>query len=187
MKKLLILLFVALIAFATPSLADLYDFNGLVVDIEYAAGSGANEALLVLTFGLDTYAFLYAWDGSATGLNMLQTVDAASADMTVTYGAGNALDTISYDGNLAGDGGWFSDWWSLWLSPDGSSWTVQLDYPVYPSSEDLSDGDFIGYAAQSTGNPGGSSPTTPVPEPGTAALLLLGGAVAWGRAKKRLG
>jgi hypothetical protein len=185
MKKLLVILSIALVAFATPSIADLYDFDGLIVDIEYSAGTGANEAMLVLTFGIDTYAFLYSWDGSATGLDMLQTIDAASTDMTITYGAGNTIDTISYDGN-SGGGVVPTSWWTIFLSTDGTSWSFQLDAPPHPDDYNLTDGDFNGYGLQTTINGQGTKPVTPVPEPGTAALLILGGVVAWGRARKRL-
>jgi len=188
MKKLLVLMSIVLTGLAVPAAAGLYDFNGLMVDVEYSTGSGDNEALLVLTFGIDTYAFLYIWENAATGLDMLQAVDGASSEMAVTYtddGGSDAVGTISYNGNFGG-GSPPDSWWTYFLSTDGESWALQFDSPPHPDNYVLTDGDLNGYGLQTTISGAGTLPELPViPEPGVAHLLITGGIIAWGCSRKR--
>lgn len=75
-------------------------------DIQYWAGTGANQAALVIDWkdGKTHESLLwgYRWDGSATGLDMLNSIVAADPRLfahTGTYGWGTAIYGIGYDLN----------------------------------------------------------------------------------------
>lgn len=168
--------------------AGLVDFNGTPVDVEYWAGLGQNSSIMVVDFGSQSYAFGYRWDdvaapsaalGSApNGFQMLTSVaDAGGLDMTYTYfaGFGNSVSTISYDGHTMGAVGWPTDWLSYWTSTDGKTWA---DSSVGAEGRSLANGDWDGWSVETSSVwPPENTPTTPTPEPGTLALLALGGGV----------
>jgi hypothetical protein len=98
-------------------------------DIQLWAGTGANQAALVIDWndGKTTESLLwgYRWDGSATGLNMLQSIVAADPRLyahTGAYGWGTAIYGLGYD--LDGNG-------TFGISPgltfDGSGLATSLD------------------------------------------------------------
>jgi hypothetical protein len=184
-------LFVAL-AVAGPAKAGIEDIGGLApavqspwgnfgasdgfashdAVIEYWAGSGRNEAVVVIDFGTDSYAFGYRWDeGTKSGKDLLDAVAAAgSLDYTE---AGGFLATLSYGTHLEqGQGGWPDDWWSYFISEDGVNWVAS---DVGFTARELSNGVWDGWARQTTDAwPAAHLPVTPVPEPCTVALLGLG-------------
>ncbi|MHC4061363.1 MAG: PEP-CTERM sorting domain-containing protein [Planctomycetota bacterium] len=165
-RRLMILVFV----FAVATDAGAYTFENVLV--EYWAGSDGNEAVVVIDFGVDSYAFGYRWDsGTKYGKDLMDAVNAAgSLDYTDSSGF---LNTISYDAySNVGEDGWPGDWWAYFTSSNGQGWA---DPGEGFATRELSDGDWDGWAHQTTDDwPAAHLPTTPIPEPATAALLALG-------------
>ena len=120
-----VLVGVCLLVSATAS-SEVVNFNGQDVDVEFWAGSGENEMLLIVDFSDaptpgDSYAFGYRWTGEVYGWTMLTdiitagggTVNIAAGDppsaITTTggtlqvtgtqYGFGEIVESISYDGS----------------------------------------------------------------------------------------
>jgi len=80
-------------------------------DIQNWTGTGSNEAALVIDWNdgktPEALAWGFRWDGTATGLQMLQAIDAADPRLSLSYAYGGALVfSIGYD--LNGNGGTFS-------------------------------------------------------------------------------
>ena len=151
--------------------AGAYTFDDVV--IEYWAGSGSNQAVAVIDFGTDSYAFGYRWDsGTKYGKDLMDAVDAAGLlDYTQT---GGFLNTISYGtySNI-GQNGWPTDWWSYFISADGENWT---DSSVGFAERALSNGSWDAWGHQTTDAwPPAETPTTPIPEPATILLLSMSG------------
>lgn len=167
MKTITLIMTIALVLSATC--ANAYMFDGINVDIEYWAGSGANEAICVVDFGANQYAFGYNFDGTSTGFDMIQTIaDEGALDIvTNDFGFGVYVDGIAYDGNSETGYGGSENWWHYWTSEDGSTWTSPA---VGASDRTLSDGQWDGWGYGFAGSP--DVPT--VPEPGTLATLAMG-------------
>ncbi|HUW21014.1 MAG TPA: PEP-CTERM sorting domain-containing protein [Sedimentisphaerales bacterium] len=146
------------------------------VEIEYWAGSGSNAAIVVIDFGVDSYAFGYRWEeGTRYGKDLM---DAVTGTGALDYSeSGGFLSTISYEGYLnVGENGWPTDWWGYFISEDGSNWAVAGGGFA---ERELSNGTWDGWAHQVTDSwPPAHFPTTPIPEPGTILLLALGGLFA---------
>jgi hypothetical protein len=175
-RRLMSLVFV----FVAAGSAGAYTFEDVLV--EYWAGSGNNEAMMVIDFGVDSYAFGYRWDsGTKYGKDLMDAVSAAgSLDYTET---GGFLNTISYDTySNVGEGGWPGDWWAYFVSTNGEDWA---DPGEGFATRVLSHGDWDAWAHQTTDDwPPAHWPSTPVPEPTTATLLALG-ALLLGRCRVR--
>lgn len=169
-KRLTGLIFV--FAVVSSAGATVIDFDGLLVEIEYWAGSGSNEAVVVIDFGTDSYAFGYKWDGGTTYGKDLMDAVAGAGSFGYTE-SGGFLNTISYDTySNVGENGWPADWWSYFTSTDGQSWALA---DVGFALRELSDGDWDGWAHQTTADwPPAHLPVTPIPEPAAIALLGLG-------------
>ena len=151
----------SVLVFAITAGASAYTFDDVMV--EYWAGSGSNEAVVVIDFGVQSYAFGYRWDGGPKyGKDLMDAVAAAgSLDYTQT---GGFLNTISYAtySNIGQDG-WPTDWWSYFISDDGESW---LTSDVVFAERELSNGAWDGWAHQTTGAwPPVHSPATPISAP----------------------
>jgi len=135
-----------------------YTFDN--VAIEYWAGSGSNEAVVVIDFGDDSYAFGYRWAvGPKYGKDLMDAVNAAGAlDYTET---GGLLNTISYGSYVnVGQAGWPTDWWSYFTSSDGENWESAA---VGFAERELSNGSWDGWAHQTMGAwPPAHLPTTPI-------------------------
>lgn len=108
MKKInfLFKLIAAVLFLALPARAQLVvDFD----DILYWIGSGSNQAALVIDWSdgksVTSYAWGYRWDGSATGLDMLNAVAAADTRLEINFHPSfpTALYSVFYDAD--GDGG----------------------------------------------------------------------------------
>jgi hypothetical protein len=173
LRSLVFLIIVSVTA-GSAAIATPVDFGGTLVEVDYWTGAGSNEAIVVIDFGVDSYAFGYRWEsGTKYGKDLMDAVaNAGLLDYTET---GGFLNTISYSSySNIGQDGWPDDWWSYFISGDGESWDVSWDEGF--ATRVLSDGVWDGWAHQSSDDwPPAHSPTTPIPEPMTIALLGLGG------------
>jgi hypothetical protein len=107
MKKFIVVLFCAVaLGFATDASAQTFDFS----DIKFWIGTGTNQAAFVIDWndGItpESLVWGYRWNGSATGLQMIQAIDAADSRLSVFYTFGTFVYGIGYD--LTGQGGTFT-------------------------------------------------------------------------------
>ncbi len=154
-----------------------YTIDG--VSIESWAGTGSNEVLLVVDFwpdngADDSFAFGYRFETpSITGQDLLNGLAAATNGLTFADGGGFVSDFWYDDGVTVHHTGydWPNSWWSYWGSDDfGETWAASF---VGAGDRILADGDTDGWLAK-PGSDSTSAPVTPVPEPGTGALLAVG-------------
>ncbi len=127
MKNILMTAFAVALAAGTAN-AEGYNFNGIPVNIQYWAGTGSNEVVVVVDFAPgQTYAFGYRWDGTASGWNALAAIDNAGAlDVTATtYSWGHMVTNIAYPGATQTTG----DDWGYWLGTGGSAWAEAMTGP----------------------------------------------------------
>lgn len=159
------------------------------VDVVSWTGEGANEALLILdwTEGRQL-AFGYRWGllETATGLDMLEAVNAATGRLDRTWVEGLEFEAIFSLGWDADDDGfspddpddWFAEgwfengFWGYWVATDGTDWDFA---PAGLSERVLADGDWDGFAWAPDFD--GAAPMVPlVPAPAAwCGLLLLAG------------
>ena len=163
------------------AVAGAYTFDD--IPIEYWAGSGSNEAVVVVDFGPASYAFGYRWeDGTKYRKDLMDAVDMAGA---LNYNqSGGFLNTISYGSyQNVGQNSWPTDWWAYFTGTDGVSWNFS---GVGFADRILSNGSWDGWAHQTTDDwPPAHWPTTSVPEPITLTLLGIGGLLALKKSGKR--
>lgn len=145
-------------------------------DIRAWAGTGANEAIMVIDFndGLqpESYAWGYRWDGNANAAEMFQAIVAADHRLYGRLQSGSGLYLkgpvqIAYD--LEADGAIDADDhnrtastspWHLSHRPDAvSPWTLSND-PI--AAQTLSDGGWIGLAFGVNALPDSTIRSTPV-------------------------
>lgn len=140
------------------------------------AGSGENTAYVVINFADGAnYAFGVLFDGSTTGLSLIQTLDAQTGLDVVyqDYGWGVFVDGLSYDGHSNSGYGGGENWWHYWNQADGQEW----------QSSWVGAGDRIVNNGDSDGWVYGRDTAPIVPEPATLGLLFLGGALLRRRMK----
>lgn len=149
--------------------------DGTEFSIEYWAGTGANQAVMVVDFaatGGQSYSFGYRWDGTATGYDMVQSIAAAGdLDFTATTfpGFGTYIDNFTY-GSEAGN---IDFYWQYFTGiPAGGSVTWNSSM-IGMGERVLADGRIDGWY---NGFDPGAAPR--VPEP-TTALLAAAGLLAW--------
>ena len=155
--------------------------NAYTVDdviIESWAGTGANIALCVVDFWpyngqSDSFSFGYHFDGSKTGVDMLDALDAADNGFTYGQSGGFVTDMwyVKGDTTYHTTYSWPDAWWSYWVSSDyGESW----DFGPTIGERILSNGDCDGWLGKPDDD-WDSVPITPVPEPAAIVILGLGG------------
>jgi hypothetical protein len=167
-------------------------------DVRFWVGDGENRAALVIDWndGIspESLAWGYRWDGSATGADMLEAIDAADSRLAVrgtVSGYGLFVDGIRYeapDGDTH-DAGTTPDWsmsWSYWVidAGGGPSWASSW---AGASDRSLSDGSWDGWSFTAWDlnyNPvtAPGEPAAAVPEPATAGFLPV---IALGFLRKR--
>lgn len=160
--KRLVLLAAAVLAARTIATGETYDFDGTMVDVEYWSGTGSNEAVCVVDFGLGlSYAFGYRWDGGSSGFDMIEAIDAAGTlDFTSQdFGGGPFVTGFTYAGRSIGALGWPDEWWAYYNGTDGTDWDLGF---AGVADRALVDGDWDGwYGAYNDAYPPEASPRTP--------------------------
>ncbi len=139
MRNLCLIVTFAAACLASKAAGELYDFNQKTVVVESWAGAGDNEALCVIDFGQDSFAFGYRWDegdtftrsssgfadfyGYTAGANLSEAMLLALDEQTglsVSYhynnALGMALDAFEYDGQVIESDGWVTTYLSFYIS-----------------------------------------------------------------------
>ncbi|BBO86529.1 hypothetical protein DSCO28_70950 [Desulfosarcina ovata subsp. sediminis] len=135
MKLFLKSVFVAfcLLITVTGAQADTYSIQGGLLEVDYWAGSGSNDLILVIDWNetngpyeTPTHAFGYSWDGDATLEDALIAIDAAGAlEVTGT----DWINYINYDDGTDSHSmetptnynGWL---WHGYTTDFGETWTA---------------------------------------------------------------
>lgn len=178
------LLLAALAVLLLPGRADAVPYltdDARVVDLEYWAGEGPNEAIVVVDFNEgadDFYAFGYRWLGAATGEDALSAIaDAGALDIETEEIPpwGTFLNRILYAGHETGD--WPDGYLGYWIDDvdEGLSFAESMD--------GMGDRHLIGgswdawrWTTEPYGDvvPPPRIPEWPIPEPVSAALMVFG-------------
>jgi hypothetical protein len=164
-----------------------YTMQGLDVVVDYWAGSGSNETLVVIDWNLlngpyatESHAWGFRWDGAAYVSDALSAINAAGAlNITTQYGGGFLGDAyynnplIDSDNHTsAGFTGW---WWTGGTTDGGASWNANADGINVTA---LADGRIEGFNLVTNYDEwlvGDTTLTIPVPEPCALSILALGG------------
>lgn len=205
MKKVIVSLFcTAALYFAADASAQSFDFS----NIQFWIGTGTNQAALVIDWKdgktPESLAWGYRWNGSATGFDMLQAVDAADSRLHVfiyqpwgnfVYGMGYDLNGnggtftpgtpgVSEGGSISDPAdhyreGAFTGFWGYDIGTgnpyNGGSWSASN---VGADTRSLTNGSWDGWSFSTDETtftvPDPSSPTSAVPEPSSLCLVALG-------------
>jgi len=148
-------------------------------DVEYTAGTGANEARIVIDFDFEQYfMFEYRWDGEASGWDALEAIAAAGAlEVDATdYGEwGMFVSDFDYPYGIEYDYGEGANiGWAYYIG-DNQSWSISGTGVSFRS---LGDGDWdswvwTNYSADwmtAYRQPG----CMPIPEPATLCFFGAG-------------
>jgi hypothetical protein len=128
-------------------------------------GSGGSHAGVYVEFADGAvYNFDVAYDGSTTGMGLLDLIQAAQPFTTVRVFGGMFLDGITYAGhsNIGWGGG--ENWWHYWTREGSGPWSSPESYGAFDRvvQNGSADGWIYGRAG------------APVPEPGGLGLMGLG-------------
>ncbi len=148
--------------------------------VEYTAGTGENEAMIVIDFDFEEYfVFGYRWNGDASGWDALEAIAQAGAlevdaQWYEEFGNHFVSDFIYPDGEAYDYGGAITGW-GYWGSDDGESWAVNTGV----DGRVLGDGDWdswtwSNYDFDISWDPQRSPGEAPVPEPVTLCLFGAG-------------
>ncbi len=106
-----------------------FNFNGILVDTQFVAGTGSNSAMIVVSYPDSTgqaFAFNYQWDGAAT-LNMaFDAIQTASAGDFVWDGQAFVLQMDYFDPDTttqydSSNSGWMAYWSTA--NSDATGWS----------------------------------------------------------------
>jgi hypothetical protein len=155
--------------------------DGTEFNIEYWAGSGSNQAVLVIDFaatGGNSYSFGYRFDGTTTGYNMIQAV-AAAGDLdfaaTTFPGFGTYIDNFAYRSEV----GNVDYWWQYFIGTPSAGSVAWTSASEGVSTRILADGSIDGWYNGFDGH------VPRVPEPASALLLALAPALLRRRAARK--
>lgn len=183
MKRNMVVAFVLMLACAHVAPADLYNLEGYWVDVDYWAGSGLNETIVVIDWNntngpytTESHAWGYRWSGTKYLSDAVTDICAAGVlAATTTSGGAFMADAFYYDPLLdaddhtsAGYAGW---WWAGETTDGGASWVSNSGGLT---TELLGHGKIEGLNMDS-GNWTSGTLTIPLPELGSLFLLLAGG------------
>lgn len=167
---------------------------GGTVNLQDTIGSGPNTSYFVLDFGTpsspNAFAFAYDWSAPQTDGGLIDALASANVGFSdtstvFTFGVTSErfFDSFTYAGNTFSDQTDPFGFWNFWTSNDGVNWSSPVD-----GADDvpLSDGSWEGWTwvpnfETDTAEP----PSTPflsaaaTPEPGAAALMLIGGSAGF--------
>ena len=184
-KRVMILVIV--LAITGVSNAAIYNHNGYLVDVDYWAGSGGNETIVVIDWNLtngpyatESHAWGFRWEGTAYVSDALAAIDAAGAlDITTLYGGDFVGDAFYYNPSIDSDNhtsAGFTGWWWAGDTIDGGvTWDAT---PAGITSEVLGNGKIEGLNSVTNYDEwltGWVNLTIPVPEPCALTILALGG------------
>ena len=170
-----------------------YTMQGLDIVVDYWAGSGGNETIVVIDWNMingpystESHAWGFRWEGAAYVSDALSAIDAAGALNITTQYDGEFLGDAYYNNPLidsdnhtsVGYTGW---WWTGDTTDGGGSWNENAGSIT---EEILSSGKIEGFNLVHDYDEwlvGSSTLTIPVPEPCTLSILGLGGLLIFGK------
>jgi hypothetical protein len=176
--------------FAGMAAADPYEFQGIEVEVDYWAGTGANEALLVIDWNntngpytTESHAWGVRWEDDGYFLSdAINWVTAAGALEVTTSSGGAFVDDAFYSDPLidpddhTSDG--YTGWWWMGTTTDaGDNWLLNGGGI---STEPLVSGILYGMNVDEGDWTSETLSIPIVPEPGTMLLLLAGLPIATG-------
>jgi len=164
-----------------------YTMQGLDIVVDYWAGAGSNETVVVIDWNqtngpyeTSSHAWGFRWDGTAYLSDALAAIDAAGAlNITTLYGGDFVGDAFYYNPSIDSDNhtsAGYSGWW--WVGDTingGVTWDATA---AGLTSEILSSGKIEGLNSVTNYDEwlaGGDTLTIPTPEPCTLTILAIGG------------
>ena len=170
-----------------------YTMQGLDIIVDYWAGSGSNETIIVIDWNVingpystESHAWGFRWEGDAYVSDALSAIDAAGAlDITTQYDGGFLGD--AYYNNLLIDSdnhtseGYTGWWWTGGTTDGGANWNANADGINVTT---LASGRIEGFNLVHDYDEwlvGDATLTIPVPEPCSISILGLGGLLIFGK------
>lgn len=182
---------------AVAALGSAFSMN----DVKFWVGNGSNTAVFVIDYndGINPHSFAwgYRWDGSATGYDMLQAIDAADTSLNISvilYSFGPFFSSSTYDadhdGTIDHAGLPSNGWWAYYTkNAEGDAWAMSW---VGMGDRALVNGSWDGWSfSTDMTNWSSTAPTEPVaatqavPEPASLAALGLGAAALLARRRRK--
>jgi hypothetical protein len=169
-----------------------YTMQGLDIAVDYWAGAGSNETIVVIDWNqtngpyqTSSHAWGFRWDGTAYVSDALAAIDTAGALNITTSYAGQFVNDMFYQAPLidgdnhtsTGFSGW---WWAGDTINGGVTWT-ENDAGI--TTEILGNGKIEGLNLDND-NWTGATLTIPTPEPCTLTILAIGGLLVGKRKEK---
>jgi hypothetical protein len=182
-QRVVIRLVCLMIVFGVNTAARGYTMQGLDITVDYWAGSGGNECIVVIDWNrtngpyeTESHAWGFRWEGSAYVSDALAAIDVAGdLDVTTLYGGAFIGDAFYYNPSVDNDNhtsdGFTGWWWAGETNNGGITWNGN-DAGI--NTEILSNGRIEGLNLDND-NWTSSTLTIPVPEPCTLTILALGG------------
>ncbi len=174
---------IAVLAMSCMAHATPYNLNGTWVEVDYWAGSGPSETIVVIDWNdtngpyiTESHAWGYRWSGTKYVSDAVTAIcDAGALIVTTSYGGAFVDDAFYHDASIDTDdhtSAGYSGWWWLGSSADGGqTWdgnagTITSEVLVHNQIEGCN---------MDSGAWTSATLTIPVPEPAAALLLALGG------------